>query len=109
MRGVVCAIALLLLVGCGYFDDPDDMANPVIDSTPVILPAAPVKGVFSWHVRLCQLLGKIKYPLRDHWLTAPLIRFAFPTNEATLCGTYCLHQSFLATNINLSRYLLYHP
>ena len=45
MRFVFCVIAmLLLLVGCDYFDDSDDMSDPdamfnlVIDSMPVALP-----------------------------------------------------------------------
>ena len=39
MRHHACVIAIvLLIVGCGYFDDSDDMANPVIDSAPVVIP-----------------------------------------------------------------------
>ncbi len=39
MRSPFCVIAmLLLLVGCGYFDDSEDAPNLVIDSTPVALP-----------------------------------------------------------------------
>ena len=38
MRFLVCVITTLLIAGCGYFDDSDDMANPVIGSTPIVIP-----------------------------------------------------------------------